>query len=184
MTVAEPRAGRARRLVPVRTMTSRSGVIAAALVVLAGACTGWLSAGVTVGEVARFLGYEVALVVAPGWLLYRAIRPGREDGLRQLAFGWALGYLVEILSFVATAAAGHRGLMPVFPLLVGVCAAAIWRWRARSVRESEATRPRPPAISWTLAGVCLLALLIVVIDNFPYDPLPGHVRSVSYGFDK
>src|SRR5436305_7804170 len=168
MAVAEPRAKSARALAREDAPTWRAamrptGMIWPAVVVLAGACAAWLTTGVTVGQVALFLGYEVAFVVAPGWLLYRAIRPAREGALRQLVFGWTLGYLVEILSFVATAAVGARALMSVVPPLVGVGALAVWRWRARNIADSEATRARPPPLSWTLAGICLLALLFGVI---------------------
>jgi hypothetical protein len=51
----------------------------------------WLGFGVSGSEIARYLAYEVALVLLPGILAYPALSPAPGDALRQIAIGWPLG---------------------------------------------------------------------------------------------
>ena len=74
---------------------SRSLVTAIVVVAAIGL---WLASGVEPSEVARYLGYELAFVVAPGVLLLGAISPGTR-GLARLALGWPLGLVCEIAFF-------------------------------------------------------------------------------------
>ena len=89
-----------------------------------------LAYGANAGEVLLYLGYEVVFVVAPGWLAYRALSSHPGGGLRQLAIGWALGYAIEILAFMLTAATDTRGLFILYPLIVGGLAITVILGRA------------------------------------------------------
>src|SRR4051794_849874 len=55
------------------------------------AVVSWLSTGVEPSEVGRYLAYELAYVVMPGVVAYRALSRSPGDWLTQLAVGWALG---------------------------------------------------------------------------------------------
>ena len=54
----------------------------------------------------------------PGWATYRVLSRDPGGPLRQLAIGWALGYVLEILAFMATAATGTRPLVRRLSALV------------------------------------------------------------------
>jgi len=64
----------------------------------------WLATGVRIDEIFRFIAYELAFVVVPGWLVYQAAVVPRGGRLRQIVLGWSLGYLHEILAFFVSAA--------------------------------------------------------------------------------
>lgn len=79
-----------------------------ALIVAAGVLALEAAYGVALGEALLYATYELGFVALPGWLAYRALshRPGGP--LRQLAMGWALGYVLEILALMLTASTGTR----------------------------------------------------------------------------
>src|SRR5688500_4162829 len=100
----------------------RSGItlFGAVFVVVAAAVVLWLAFGVRGDEIARFIGYELSFVLAPGWFVYRAVASEPGGRLQQLVLGWSLGYLIGIGAFAATAAAGTRDVFYAYPLLVGL----------------------------------------------------------------
>ena len=59
--------------------------------------------GASFGDAFLYVGYVVGYAIVPGWLVYRALshRPG--GWLRQLALGWGLGYVLQLLAFMLTA---------------------------------------------------------------------------------
>src|SRR5437899_1957211 len=71
-------------------------------------------------------------------LVYRALVPFPDGRLRLLVFGWTLGYLLEVLAFIATAEVGVRSLFLVYPIAVGVPAALVVRKRMRARSASDA----------------------------------------------
>jgi hypothetical protein len=147
--------------------------------VAAAALTFELAYGVALGDALLYSVYELGFVVVPGWLAYRALshRPG--GALRQLAMGWALGYVLEILAFMLTAATGTRGLFVAYPLLMGAAALAAIARRGPLARLRIAT-PRPQDhFSWLLASVCLAAIAYIALAYFPGSPMPG-TRSFGY----
>jgi len=87
---------------------SRRG-LAPLVFVLAVVLVIWIVAGVSAGDIARFVGYEIGFVLFPGAALCLLRR--RSDGLLvTIALDWPLGQTLEILAFSPTAAIGARGL--------------------------------------------------------------------------
>jgi len=160
---------------------SASGVVLATAVAL------WLSFGVRGDEIGRFLAYELVFVLAPGWLVYRAVIVAPGGRLQQLVLGWALGYLLEIGAFAATSAGGLRNLFFAYPLLVGVPAALL---ASRRRRQSIAVQPTVDgatkasvAAIWAGAFVCVLLLMYAAMVGFTQMPLPRDVTSATYQED-
>ncbi len=138
--------------------------------------------GVGPGDAFLYLAYELGFVVLPGWLAYRALshRPGAA--VRQLAIGWSLGYVLEILAFMLTAATGTRRLFVAYPLLVA-SAAAVIIYRRRSGPGSASDSGEPPLprrFRWSATAVCLVAVAYVALAYFPATPLPGRTTVGSY----
>jgi hypothetical protein len=153
-----------------------------ALIVLTGSLALEVAYGVSLGEALLYIAYELCFIVIPGWLVYLALsrRPG--GALRQLAIGWALGYVLEILAFMLTAATGTRGLFVVYPLVVGVVAGMIVARRGAFTALAEDEPRLPSRFGWLLAAVCLGAVVYVAFSYFPGAPLPG-TESVTYFLD-
>jgi hypothetical protein len=174
------RAGQGAHAAPSPTSTARwpgpphlalgTVVILGAVVVLE------LGYGAQPGAVARYLGYEIGFVVVPGWLVYRAVSDRPGPPLRQLAIGWALGYVLEIIAFLLTAATGTRRLLLVYPVAVSVLAVAALRRRrrrrARPVRRCASDAAPPPRFVWALVAVCVMVVGYVGIAFFDAKPLP------------
>jgi hypothetical protein len=142
--------------------------------------------GVRFDEIARFVPYELGFVLLPGWLVYRALMRSPGGRLRQIVFGWSLGYVLEILAFIATAASGMRSLFVVYPVVVGLPAALIARHRrASSRREKPAQVGRVVSIRWIAAGAILCCLLLVypAAVGFEQTPLPRDVSGATYHED-
>jgi hypothetical protein len=136
--------------------------------------------GAPVGDVVVYAGFELCFVVLPGWAAYRAMvtRPG--DALRQLAIGWALGYVLLILSFIATAATDTRPLLYAYPVVVLALAAVVIHRRSGPTASRIALPSR--SIMWALAAVCIVALVYIGFSYFPGSPLPGS-RNTTYFID-
>ncbi|WP_214412870.1 hypothetical protein [Sphaerisporangium fuscum] len=105
--------------------------------------------GAPVADIARF-GLYVALGLAlPGTLLIRAVYRGRRTLAEEVALGLALGYAVEVLTYIAARAAGAPRLVLVWPAATYVAFLAVPRLR-RHWRSPA--RVRSPAwVPWTLA---------------------------------
>ena len=170
-------------------LTSNRAVAPAALVV---ACALILEVafGVSVGDTLLYAAYEAVFVVLPGWAAYRALTDRPGGPLRQLAIGWALGYVLEIFAFMATAAVGARPLFYAYPAIVVIVAAIAIRLRGRTAgagsedgqEDDAAAEPAPAYFRWALAGLCVVALVYIGLSYFPTTPLPG-TRSVAYFID-
>ncbi len=161
----------------------------AAIFVVAFACVIWLLGGVEPDEIARYLAYEFAYILAPGWLLLRAAIPGVRGALPQIAVGWALGYVLEILAFSFTAAVDARDMFLAYPVAVGVPALLLWRRREAAARPrrrasvAEDQPDQPGGWRWVTAGLCVVALTYVGGVYFTETPLPGSVETVVYHAD-
>jgi hypothetical protein len=136
--------------------------------------------GAALGHAVLYLAYELGFVVVPGWLAYRALshRPGGP--LRQLAIGWGLGYVLEILAFMLTAATGTRALFAAYPLVVGATAVAAIVRRRPAVASTSADPPLSRRFGWLLAAVCLVAVAYIGVTFFPDNALPGTHNFVYY----
>jgi hypothetical protein len=132
--------------------------------------------GAPLVAVAKYVGYEVGFVVLPGWLVYRAVSDRPGPPLRQLAMGWALGYVLEIIVFLLTATTGTRRLLVLYPLVVVVLAVSSLRRRrrrqVRPVRHREVEDALPPRFVWAVTAVCVVVVAFVGIAFFDAKPLP------------
>jgi hypothetical protein len=146
------------------------------------ACAGalWLASGVSLGDIFLFVGYEAVFVLGPGWIAYGLLRP-RAGTLERLAFGWGLGYVLEIGAFALTAALGARSLFFGYPAVLGLL--GLWQ-RARG-RPLQLRRKEPGDPLWmaAIAGIIAVALVLVSAALFPAHPLPGTVPRVTYYLD-
>lgn len=159
----------------------RSGVRSTAptLLVLVLAAALWLLAGVAPSEIGLFAVYEAVFVLGPGWVVYGALRP-RSSCMERFAFGWALGYAIEIGAFAITAMLDVRSFFVAYPVLVA--AFAIWRRsRPRACGRQQAVGNE--RWNWAVAGVAVVALVIVAVSLFPTHPLPGDVPRLTYFLD-
>jgi len=153
-----------------------AGLVAAVVVLI------WVISGVGAGDIAKFVGYEIAFVLLPGASLLWALR-GRDGWLVTVALGWPLGQTLEILAFSATAATGSRGLFPVYPIVVVLaCALRIWRRHGHDPSGSSEGQVSPGAM-WTAAAALSLGLVYVCLAFLPTVPLPSLARPIQYYVD-
>jgi hypothetical protein len=160
-------------------MRNRLIVIVAVIVALLAWEIGY---GVSLGEALLYLGYEVCFVLAPGWLAYLALAERPGGALRQVAIGWALGYVLEILAFMLTAATGTRPLFVAYPLIAGALAGLLILRRRTFHVTGEIGPGGTRYLSLALGAVCLGAVGYVALAFFPGAPLPG-TGSVDYFID-
>lgn len=153
-------------------------LIAPALAVIAGALALQLAYGASAWDALLYLAYEAGFVLLPGWVAYRALSSRPGGAIRQLAFGWAVGYVLEILAFMATAAAGVRPLLSAYPLVVLALGLPAIRRRGASSASGRRS-PLPQRFEWYAAAVCLGAMAYIAIAFFPTSPLPG-TESFNY----
>jgi hypothetical protein len=158
---------------PRRGIAPASFVVAVALAI-------WLVSDVSAGDIAKFIGYEIAFVLVPGAALLWALRGRRHGALLTIGLGWPIGHTLEILAFSATAAIGSRGLFVAYPIVVAVpCAAVIWRRRSRE--SSDATdEPMSGRLIWTAAAAMALGIGYLALAFIPQAPLPSMSQSVQY----
>ncbi len=143
--------------------------------------------GVRVADVLVSAGYELAYVLAPGWLAYRALSTRPGSPLRQLTFGWALGYVLEILCFIATAAIAQRWLLTAYPLAMAAVTLPVIARRGRTeggARRRADTRPRAPGWAWAIAVIAALTLAYASVADYTLAPLPSVDRTVLYHPDQ
>lgn len=152
--------------------------VAPGVALLAVAALICVTADVSVRDLASFVGYELAFVVAPGCLLAWLLL-GRRPALEIAVIGWALGYVIEIVFFIATAALGLRGFFPAYPALFLPVLLGFLLWRPPGIAPLHA----PPREAWTVAGVGALALLFVAGGLFAVSPLPWASAGVAYYSD-
>jgi hypothetical protein len=149
----------------------RAVAVAIGLVVLGAALE--LAYGAHLGDVSLYAAYELGFVLLPGVLAVRVLRPTTGSLLPTLAFGWALGYVLEVLFFNLTAAIGARDLFLAYPIVVIACAGFALR---RRVPDFAAVR-EAVAISrgqlWAIGGACAVAMLYLGLPFFSVTRLPG-----------
>jgi hypothetical protein len=185
-----PSAGEATRAVPAELrgrLRSLAELAVPALLIIVVASIAWLSSGVHAGEIARFVSYELSFVVLPGWLMYRALFAASPGGrLRQLVLGWSLGYLLEILAFLASVQLGRRDLFFAYPVVVGLPAALI-AWRARGSKRARSATWAYTRVSarslWVGGFLCCLLVVYVALAGFSKSPLPRDLGGATYHED-
>ena len=154
--------------------------LAPVTLVIAVALEIWLFSGVTLDEIGRFAGYEIAFVAVPGVAMLWALR-GRPGGLLQVVgLGLPLGYALEILAFSSTAAADARWLFLLYPaVVVAVSSFVIWR-RRNWVTSARAAAPMSSRVMWVAALTLSAGLSYLALMFIPQAPLPTGQASVSY----
>lgn len=129
----------------------------------------------------RWFASEALYVVLPGWLAFAAFASRPGGALRQLTMGWALGYVLEILAFMATAALDIRFLMFFYPILAAIpLGLLLRRRRRRPERSDEGEEPLPDGAIFAIGGMVALSVIAFALPFFAASPLPGGGVTVSY----
>ncbi|MGA7988072.1 MAG: hypothetical protein WCB51_06700 [Candidatus Dormiibacterota bacterium] len=157
--------------------------LAPVAVVVLGSVATWLVSGVAILDVVRFVAYDIGFVALPGTAFLWAVRGRRTGFLVSIALGWPLGQTLEILTFIATAAIGVRGLFALYPVVViGLSALVIWR-RPKVFTVDPEEPPMSSACMWVAAAALSLGLLYLALMFLPQAPLPSTTGPVSYNVD-
>ena len=144
-----------------------------ALAVLAVVVAALLSSGTGPVDVVRYAGYVAWALVLPGVLVYRALRGAPRSLVDDLAMGTVVGLALEIVAWVAYAAAGRQEWLVTWPLVVVVVFCAVRPLR-RHWWVSRYPQPPPLAWSWAVAAIAsvVIAYLWYVFLRGPA-PLPA-----------
>lgn len=110
-----------------------------------------LAAGTPAPDLARWTGYALLAVLLPGTLVFRALRRRPHTLVEDLAFGAAVGLVLELVGWAGFTAAGLPHLLRLWPLAVLVPFAAVPRLR-RHWRPTGYV-PVPTGWAWSLAAV-------------------------------
>ncbi|WP_320066776.1 hypothetical protein [Micromonospora sp. RTGN7] len=110
-----------------------------------------LATGTPLPELARWTGYVLLAVLLPGTLVFRVLRRRPHTLVEDLAFGAAVGLVLELAGWAVFTAAGAPHLLWLWPLAVLAPFAAVPRLR-RHWRASGYA-PVPTGWAWSLAGV-------------------------------
>jgi hypothetical protein len=170
------------------------------------AVAGLVAVGVPIGIVLRYLAYWVGFIGLPGALVTAAAFP-RRGRLWTVAVGAAVGYSLEILAWGASAAAGVRGALWAYPVLVAAPAAfVLWRRRRTAAAgtaaggaigggaigggaigggtavEGGTAGGNPRWWGWAVAGCAVVVLGLVVVWYWPANPWPVRAPS-NYSID-
>jgi hypothetical protein len=171
-------ATRAERLPVAASMPALAA--AAPLLVAASAVAVWLAYDVGIRQIALFAGYEAAYVALPGIAVHILLRPG-APWREQLAYGWALGYALEVGAYAVAAELGIRSAFNAYPLAaVALLAALAYRRRIPTLRRWTAWSWGPAALG---AGVSILTLVYLGLDYFARAKLPWRVDEAVYNQD-
>ncbi|WP_036372736.1 hypothetical protein, partial [Micromonospora sp. ATCC 39149] len=123
-----------------------------------------LATGTPVPDLARWTGYALLAVLLPGTLVFRALRRRPHTLVEDLAFGAAVGLVLELAGWAAFTAAGLPHLLWLWPLAVLVpfrppCPRLRRHWRATG------HVPVPTGWAWSLAGV-VVGFTLYLYESF------------------
>ena len=155
-------------------------MLAPAAVVGAVAVALLLRFDVAAWEIVRLAAYELVFVVVPGVVVFRALA-GRRSLLEHVAFGWGLGYALELAAFALTGELGLRDWFAAYPALA--IAAGLALTRARNAPEPGRAPPLGRAQVWVVAATCVAIALYLALAGFATAPLPWTVERVWYYTD-
>ena len=155
------------------------GTLWPALTALLVAVAFLLGFGVQPGSIALFAAYQVGFVALPGCLAFMALDAKATSLMRILAFGWTLGYVLSVLSFVATAAIGARELFLAYPILtvVAVTPSLSRRGAAAELRGKARAWEVPRGLTLGFTATFLLAMTCFALALFVGVPIPGTATS-------
>jgi hypothetical protein len=139
-----------------RTGVWRSGWWPAALVFIAGAVLlrYYDVSLVTYFTFAAYIGLGITL---PGLLLWRLVHRGSRTFAEDAAAGTAIGYAIEVLSYIPARAIGFPLLSQAVPVLVVAAFLAVPKLR-RYWRGTGAAGRAPVLYSWTIAAIAGILL--------------------------
>lgn len=151
-----------------RDLATKAAVVVVGMLVLE------VAYGVAPDDALLYLGWLIAFVITPGTLVLLALDGRSRPTMRTLCVGWALGYVLLVLSFMLTAAIDARWSLSLYPVAAIAIAGPI-ALRSRLPGTIDPDRP------WTTALACLalLGMGSFAIAYFPTTPLPGG-PGVSY----
>ncbi|HEX5739985.1 MAG TPA: hypothetical protein VFY17_00345 [Pilimelia sp.] len=132
-------------------MVNALGRWAPAAAAAAGVVSFLLATDTPTRAVAAYAAYAVFAVLAPGTLLYRALRARPHTLVEDLTYGAVVGVVAELGAWAAYSAAGAQRWLWTWPLLVAAVFAVVPRlrrhWWVRGYRRV------PAAWSWAVAAV-------------------------------
>jgi len=156
---------------------------------------GWiglvLAGGVGLGDVLRYVVYELGFVLAPGIATVAVLLPDLRRGILLIAIGAGLGLALELGAFIVTAWLGARPLFDLYPVLViSICALVLAR-RRRGGRAANhvahhpvADRPEPVGrlVRWHGSVVLIAGLAVgyLALGLFPLTPAVTSTSSPIY----
>jgi hypothetical protein len=157
-----------------------SKVSACCLVVLTGYALLHTS-GVPVAHILTFSGYEIVFVVLPGIAAYSAISGEGLLSLRALAVGWAVGYVLEVLAYLAAQSLHAWPLFLVYPPLALAASALRIFTRPRADGRGRDVMTRSQTLA--IAALSIVVMGYIGAAYFSPTPLARGAPHVSYATD-
>ncbi|WP_329083742.1 hypothetical protein [Streptosporangium sp. NBC_01469] len=157
---SRPRAPRLRRALPAPRL--RRILPATCTAVLAYATL--LLYGVSATDLTLFTAYLILGLTLPGTLIIRATYPGERTLTEEIALGTALGYALEIFTYIPARATGLPLLVLTWPIATYTLFLTVPRLRKHW--NSRPHTPTPTWWSWTLALTCAYLILLSIARFF------------------
>ncbi|WP_157545151.1 hypothetical protein [Microtetraspora fusca] len=127
--------------------------------------------GVSLRDLVVFTAYVLLCLTVPGVLLIRTLYKGRRTRVEEIALGLALGYAVEIFTYIAARAVGLPLLVLAWPVTTYAVFLAVPRLR-RHCRVGRRTYLTTPLwFSWSLALLVLYLIAWGAASYFAVTPL-------------
>ncbi|MER7503225.1 hypothetical protein AB0L05_39235 [Nonomuraea pusilla] len=119
--------------------------------------------GVALPDMAVFAGYLTLAVALPGVLLVRVCYRGALTLVEELALGLVLGYVLEVLAYIAARAAGVPLLVVVWPIATYALFLAVPR-----LRRHWRTPPRRDVPAWWSWALALTVVYLAAWSAFTF----------------
>ncbi|WP_440107961.1 hypothetical protein, partial [Streptosporangium sp. H16] len=114
--------------------------------------------GVSATDIALFGAYLTLALALPGVLIIRATYRGDRTLAEEIALGTALGYALEIFTYIPARAAGLPLLVLTWPIATYTLFLTIPR-----LRKHWSGRPRPPAPTWWSWALALTIAYLTIL---------------------
>lgn len=134
---------------------------------------------VSVHDLTATMFVMVALQIIPGALIALSVL-GQMSWPLILAIGSGIGLSSFVLLFIACGLTGGPQWFPItVPVWAALCA-VVWFARGRPLPSAA-----PLHVTWSIAGLSSLTMVLVAATNFPFHPLPEHIDAAgaTYYFD-
>ncbi|MBO1755850.1 hypothetical protein [Allobranchiibius sp. CTAmp26] len=126
---------------------------------------------VPLAESSIYLVATIWSVLLPGVLVLRLCRGQAASLLEELAIGFVVGIMVQLLAWAAFVSLGAGQLLVLYPLPVVAAAALIPQWRAR-LRSTPYARREPWWGVWSLTAAYVVSVGLLATRTFATNPLP------------